>query len=220
GGMGGAAGGAAGLVGSQLRGHAQLPLRFLDVPTLKEAPLESRQGGGHVGSHPQYPPTVRVSADGRVLGMWHNLSPSGLQTVVLSGNTAQTYHQHTSVGAVVPGPDGKFIFTRSGMYTPELKPVGSAKGDGPTLVPAVHGAYYLAVTGGDKASVAVHMTGDARPLVTLPNLEGVAGTGYPDKQLFLIPQARLLVAVPPGGDTVHVHPFDLDAALDKAGIDF
>ena len=234
--MGHASAGPLVLIGPRQRGPGGHPFRLVDIQTLKE--LVPAGGGGQgmmVGVHPQYPGTIRASADGHVLGMWNpGMGPSGLQTVVLSGRGAQGRYEHLSVGHVVPGPDGRVIFTGAGLYTPELKRLdgGAPNQTGPFTLPALHGGFYLSVanpTG--NASVSVHLTGDSRTLVTLTDVDGLSGPGGPpgggnrgtlglDKRLFLIPQAQLIVTLPPAGDKLHLYRFDLDRALDKAGIDY
>jgi predicted Zn-dependent protease with MMP-like domain len=240
-GMGSASDGPLILGGPELRGAGGLPLRFLDVTTLKEVEvtLQERQGVGMVGTHPQHPHVMRVSADGRVIGMWNpGLSPSGLQTVVLNGTGVQAFSDHTSVGHVIPGPDGRTVFTGTGLFTTEVKKLGGAERGG-FMLPAVHGSYYLSVANapgvwppgnGGKPSVAVHMVGDARPLVTLTDLDGLAAAGDPfagnrdalplEKRLFLVPLGKLMVIIPPTADKLHLQRFDLDEALEKAGVDY
>jgi hypothetical protein len=210
------------LTGPGMRGEGGLPLRFVDVKTLNEITGLKRQGGGNVGTHPQYPAALRISADGRVLGMWTpGLSPAGLQAVVLGGEKIQTSYEHTTVGSILPGPDGRVLFTNGGLYTVDLKRIEAGKGGVP--VPAVHGHYYLTVNNpGAKPLTTVHLAGDHRPLVTLPELDGLAG-GSPlplEKRLFLIPLARLIVTIPVTGDKLHLQRFDLDQALEKADIDY
>src|SRR5262249_4113745 len=89
--MGSASNGPLVLGGPEMRGPNGLPLRFLNVETLREAAYkvgESRGAVVMVGTHPQYPHVMRMSADGRVLGLWNvGLSPSGLLTVLLDGAT-------------------------------------------------------------------------------------------------------------------------------------
>jgi hypothetical protein len=235
--MGAASEGPLVLGGPQL-GEGGLPLCFLDVRTLKQARVDRREGGGQVGTHPQYPAQMRVSADGATIGMWtEGLSPSGLQAVVLTGSTVRSAYEHTSVGQIIPGPDGRTLFTENGLYTTELKPVHDVPGQGlRSPLPAVHGGYYLSVNRPDRAdwegkrtTVTVHLAGDARPLATLSDLEGLdvsrelgrSDTRLPlDKRLFLIPLAKLVVTIPAARDRLHLQRFDLDGALEKAGIDY
>ncbi len=213
-------------------------VQFVDVRALKEITPEGNAIGA---THPQYPPTLRISADGRVLGMWTpGLSPSGLQAVVLSGRSVERRYEHTSVGHILPSPDGRYLLTGSGLYTAELKRVdggtpGRASG---YLVPAVHGNYYLSVANAGgvpgrnaaQSSAGVYMIGDTRPLLTLTDLEGLGGAEFPgrpavgtlplEKRLFLIPLGRLIVTLPTTADKLFLYRFDLDDALNNSGIDY
>src|SRR5262249_53159914 len=75
---------------------------FLDIQTFKEIPTQMEGAERFIvddGSQ------IRASADGRIIGMWRpNLSPQGIQTLVLNGNKAKSYYEHDSAGHVVPGP--------------------------------------------------------------------------------------------------------------------
>jgi hypothetical protein len=236
--MGSASGGCLILGGPELRGGSGLPLRFIDVATLKEVEAETREGGGHVGTHPQYPAAVHVSADGRVLGMWNpGLSPSGLQTVVLTGSSVKSYYEHESVGAIIPGPDGRTVYTGAGLYSPECKRLGDAQRR-TTGLPAAHGNFYLSLTFADDfrrdrtappPGVSLHMVGNDRPLLKLENLDGLdmpdifgrnSASLSLEKRIHLIPQAQLLVTIPMAGNKIYLHRFDVDQALEKSGIDY
>src|SRR6202041_1953838 len=105
--MGSACEGALILGGPTLQSFGLLPLCFLDVETLKEIqPADPQVRGGMVGTHPQHPHTMRVSADGRTVTMWNpGITPMGLQSVVLNGTSLRVYHEHTTVGDILPGPD-------------------------------------------------------------------------------------------------------------------
>jgi len=215
-------------------------LTFLDPLTFKE--LEYRYTDGQPGRgvrFENYPPTVRISADGRVLTMWTpGLSPSGLHSLVLEGRTLRDHYEHTSVGYNLPGPDGKTLFTPGQLYTAELKPLGQRKGGFGAAVwylPAAHGKFYLSVNekklGGvarSSLSVAVHLLGDERPLVTLPQLDGLEGlidwqtgrtSGF-ERHVHFIPDAKLIVVLPSTNDKLQLFRFDLDEALEKSGIDY
>jgi hypothetical protein len=229
--MGSASGGPLFLGG--VGGIGERGVTFLDPLTMK--PLKP-QGNADVGiGFDHYPPTVRVSADGRVYGLWQQgLSPSGLRTMVIDGMTLKNHYEHTSVGHILPGPDGQTLFTGAGLYTAQTKKIGEKTG---FTLPALHGSYYLALDNPfnvhpnqakERLPVAVHMLGDARPLITLPSLEGLdrpdifnRNASLPlDKRLFLVPDARLLVTIPLTADKLYLHRFDLDQALEKAGIDY
>lgn len=231
--MGSASKGPLVLGGPELRGTSGLPLRFIDVQTLKEISVDAGQGGSGVGAHPQYPASVRVSPDGRLIGMWNvGLSPSGLQVVSLEGNRAKVYHQHDSAGHIIPGPDGKTIFTARGLYTTELKSIGQSGREQTQsfTLPASHGNYYLTLRfdQNQKPSAAVHLIGDSRPLITLTNVELPEGLNQwgqgdglsADKRIHFLPEAKLIVTLPASNDKLVLHRFDVEQALEKSGIDY
>lgn len=204
---------------------------FLDLKTLKPIDLV-RKGDGSRGFTPGF---SRVSGDGTVFGAWESgTSPSGLQTYVLQGRELQSHYDHTSVGHIVPGPDGKYLFTASGIYTNQLKSVGTEKG---YVLPSAHGNFYMRLSfgsrfepgGGGKKDLALHMVGDSRPLMHLPHVVDLGGGddvrfGFTkfgaDKRIHFIPDGKVFVTLPFANDKVHVHRFDVDEALDKAGIDY
>src|SRR5262249_10300016 len=74
----------------------------------------------------------------------------------------------------------------------------------------------------------VHMGTERRALVTLPNIDAVQGlvdwqTGQAqplDRHVFLIPDAQLLVVIPPAKDRLVLYRFHLEQELDKAGVDY
>jgi WD40 repeat protein len=239
--MGSASDGPLVVGGPAMRDGFGLPLRFLDVKSLKEIDFKMGEGrgGGMVGTHPQYPHVMRISPDGRVIGMWNiGLSPSGLQSAVREGDTLKVYYEHESVGHIIPGPDNRTLYTGDGLYTEELKKIGNDRGT--AVFPAVQGNLYVSLIGGGnpfdpgggdrRMAVAVHLAGDARPLVTLKDLAGLEMAADPfgrqreslplDKRLFLIPQGKLVVTIPDTGDKLYLQRFDLDEALEKAGIDY
>src|SRR5262249_35860791 len=127
---------------------------------------------------------IRASADGTTFGTWSTGgSPTGIGALVLVGNKVDAYYEHSSTAHVVPGPDGRLLFTGNGLlHTAQLKLVGGSDRRGQALcVPALHGQYYLRVASGDvrdfrnrnedrKTSVSLHMVGDERPLAQLPQL--------------------------------------------------
>jgi hypothetical protein len=222
--MGSASDGPLVVGGPEMRNGLGLPLRFIDVRSLQETDLnvvDERQAIGMVGTHPQHPHVMRISPDGRVIGMWNiGLRPSGLQSVVREGDTLRVYYEHESVGHVVPGPDGRTLYTGAGLYTAEGKKIG--KEGASAAFPALHGDLYLSWVGW-----VVHRTGDTRPLLALQGLEGMPvpdpfrrDTLPMDKRVFFIPQGKLIVTIPETGDKLHLQRFDLDEALETSGIDY
>jgi hypothetical protein len=225
-----------GMGGPRLRS----PVVFLDIQTMNQvSPDGADDRSPLLQFHPSYPPTLAVSSDGRVLGLWTpGLSPSGLCTLTLLGRSIKAIREHTSVGHILPGPDSRYVFTADGVFTSELKRVGKPE-DGEYSIPAIQGPYYLSLgplsypgrnRGNDKTSgAALRMIGDSRLLTTvkLPELEGAFDLGRrvpdgiaPYQRVMLIPAAKLLVVVPPTNDHLVLHRFDLDEIMDKSGIDY
>jgi predicted Zn finger-like uncharacterized protein len=241
--MGSACDGALILGGPSLRAFGALPLCFIDVETLKEIePADPRVRGGTVGTHREYPHTMRVSADGRTVTMWNpELNPMGLQSVVLNGTSIHTYYEHTTVGDILPGPDGRTLYTANGMFSSELRKIGNdQKNRVPIRLPAVQGDYFVSLGTPDSLrnpdgdakpiDLAVHPAGDTRLLVTLSNVDGLDLSLDPfgrsrsglslDKRLFLLPAAKLIVTLPASGDKLYLQRLDLDEALEKSGVDY
>jgi predicted Zn finger-like uncharacterized protein len=215
---------------------------FLDLKTFKPRAIQEVQGGGFPGFRGGS--VSRVSADGTVFGAWEpSTSPQGLNVTILEGTTLKRYYQHMSVGHVVPGPDGKHLFTARGIFTSETRPVGKAQENAQSayVVPAVHGDFYLNLPLGNgelyKTGFTVHLVGDERPLARVPYdmdhfARGPGVTGNEafnhwdrevfgnDKRMLLVPDAKLLILIPFTNDRIVVKRFDIDEAMDKAGIDY
>ena len=194
-----------------------------------------------MAGHPQYPPTVRVSADGRVYAWWTNrVSPSGLSSMIIGEAGVKSRYEHTTVGAILPGPDGT-LFTSAGLFTPELTKKG-----GPTsgiAIPAAQGSFYLSVTTPPSAKlprqqpvavgVNLLMLGESRPLAELGNLEGLDPPTGPinirpgqgpqlllTDRVYLVPDAKALVILNGTAEKVIIHKVDVDELLKKADINF
>jgi hypothetical protein len=207
-------------------------LFFMDIMTLKKLPIE-RTGDSHI--HIMEGDGVRASADGRVFGMWSVFM--GIRTLVLEGKEARGYHENGLVGHIVPGPDGKVIYTAKGRYNNHIKPLGVRSSDGPYCLPAVQGDYSLTVKanpprGRDKSvsgTLTVHVAGDERLLITLPEMDLPASlhgqapnsqTLPADKRIYFIPAAELIVIIPDSSDRLVLQHFDVMQALEKSGIDY
>src|SRR5262249_43328993 len=155
------------------------------------------------------------------------------------------YNQHTTVGAIIPSPDGKYLYTGSGgVYTQETKSVIDRDKEGGSTIPAVQGDYYLRY---NYKSMGLHRAGESRQLLDLTYVQGdimpklgvgggikkkdkfkgggPGGPGGPgavtsEKRLLFVPDANLLVALTPDCEKIHVFPIDIESALDKAGVDY
>ncbi|MBO0699777.1 MAG: hypothetical protein J2P46_15375, partial [Zavarzinella sp.] len=226
--MGSATAGPLILGGIPAQGNAsKMQLMFVDLDTLTEVPIAKAEGAFEVtfGSAAH----LRASADGRTLGAWFaQLEPSGLQTARLDGNTITGSYRRASVGHVTPGPDGQTVFTAKGLFSAKAEPVARKE----PAVPAVYGGAFLTVTdvpAGAPAGakrVTVWEPGRAAPTATFDGLPGFDGKHDPferdnplalDKRLFLVPEAGILVVVPPAADKLHVYKLDAGKAPAKKG---
>jgi predicted Zn finger-like uncharacterized protein len=207
------------------QGAQRAELAFYDLGTLKPLDIK-RTGGGHI--HIQEKDGVRASADGQVFGIWRShTSPQGLQTLVLAGNEAKGYYEHITVGHVIPGQDGKVIYTCRGLYTQLAKKTGQGNS---YCLPAQHGPFYLAVglgnPGKPKADVTLHIAGDEAVLAQVSGLELPKDINPwarekfgADKRIHLLPDAKLIITIP-NNESLVLHRFDATEALEKSGKDF
>ena len=182
---------------------------------------------------------LRLSPDGRLLGFWSSsVSPSGLNSIRLSPTGGESFSEHTSAGFVVPTANGQ-LMTGIGLFTAQAKPLKPGGRDDVCLrVPSQTGAWYLKIPGGGGAQIntvnsqktgptQVYRAGEVRAIATLPHVKLPAEneawirhdfTG--DKRVLFVPEGRLIAVIPPTLDRVLLHRFDLEAALEKSGIEY
>jgi hypothetical protein len=164
---------------------------------------------------------LRASADGRIFACQGD---DGLPTQTCSWRKGRvTLNNGGRGGFPVPGPDGQVVYTDDGRYTPQLKPLGR---EGIYSWPAVHGSYYLSLPGDKKGRLDIYLAGVGKPLISLDDVD--LGRALPrgpdplpvDKRIHLIPDAKLLVVIPPRGDQLVLRRLDLEEALSKARFPF
>jgi hypothetical protein len=206
---------------------------FLDLQTLEGSAVKPADGHWSVGGGSDT--IIRASANGLAFGMMRTgTSPSGLQDIVISGNKAQVLYEHDSVGVITPSPEGQLLYTGGGIYTTQLKKVGTNSPGG--AVPSVHGDFYVLVGGNrfgppdekNDQNISIHLAGETRPLLTLPGLAkelNAAGDrsysyDWSVQRVYFIPDAHLVVLLPPSNDQVVLHRLNLDEALDKSEVDY
>jgi len=139
---------------------------------------------------------VRASANGRVFGFWRiDVSPSGVQTLVLGGKQVECFYEHASAGYVFPDQNGERVYTTSGVFTNHAQRRDASEANQRETgfpIPAVHGPFYVRIAATDSsranprrnrkeegqsaatpsgATVSVYLAGETKPLATL---EGVA----------------------------------------------
>jgi hypothetical protein len=194
---------------------SKMALTFVDLDTMKEVLIEKAEGDFKVSfgaaAH------LRASANGQTLGAWlAQLRPSGLQVARLKDNTIGGSYLAETVGHVAPGADGQTLFTEKGMYNTKGEPVGKRD----PAVPAVHGNWYLTLAPNAKGPagaqrVSVWEAGKDAPIAEFDDLPGFDGKRDPferdnptlalDRRLFLVPEAKVLVVVPPAANKLHVY---------------
>ena len=206
------------LMGSASHGPVVVNGVFYDLYSLKPLPIKTPFGVP--------PPWSPVSADGTVFGSWkNNQSPTESTSFVLQGDELKRYDEG-GTGYVVPGPDGRVVYTAAGLRTNQLKGLDGAPKLGLCL-PATEGAFFLALTpaeGGKGGRIGVYMQGNDRPLVKDAGFElGVhydRGTFGPWKRIYFIPRAKLIAVFPESNDRLELHHFDVEEALEKSGLDY
>jgi hypothetical protein len=211
-------------------------LRRLDVGPVNGAHFSSFRDNVH----------VRAAANGAAFGLWNtSSSPSGIGVITLAGGKASTRYEHNSGGFVVPGPDGRVVFTQAGLFTEQLRRISSAGPSNPVVLspvacfPSSLPGYYLTLPvrghadsparpGGSGPTGSICLVGNDRPLVSLPPLPELAprvdlygASDFTlDKRVHFLAHADLLVTIPDTNDALVLRKFDVLAELDKSGIDY
>ena len=204
---------------------------FFDLESMK--PIDLRDEKGRRDVNVETDGHVRASADGQTFGFWRlHTSPQGVSTLVIQGNSIRRYYDHYSAGHLLPGPDGKVIYSGRGRFTYECKAIDDPHNGynySNYMLPAVQGNYYLGIgqQAGDKLPINVFLTTDKRPLARLTIADGLPpATSWGreavdlDKRLLFVPEARVIVVLPKTNDEVVLHRFDVDDALEKSGVDY
>ncbi len=177
---------------------------------------------------------IRASADGTLFGMWNTGSrPSGFTTLKAQGGGAlEASYQHEELGQVVPGPDGRTVYTGAGVrYSALGQPLGTVDTSAALfsrdmVIPSADPSYYLSIGGlpsiaydpnagskpGGPVTAAVHSAADGSPLFKVYGLDEMAGTDTKaewhgddfttDKRFHLIPAAEVLITIPASNDRV------------------
>jgi hypothetical protein len=170
--------------------------------------------------------------------------------VALHGDSASLHEVWPAGGSVaIPTPDGRYLCTTTGIYTPEFQQLmpknNGGRNTGP-WVPARQGPYLIHLEPADgerpgkrprpgaptqgEGDLSFHLPGDERPLARLTGVEGVSperiGYGQSqdkieyDKRIHLVPAAKVVVTIPPTDNKLIVYRFDIEQTLEKSDVDF
>jgi hypothetical protein len=158
---------------------------------------------------------IRASADGTVFGLWAtDHTPTGMGVIVYTDAVTRTFYVHNQVGYVVPSPDGKALYTRSGKVAlgDRGQPPDRVENGNPVL-PGCQGEEYLSLPAlGRGGAATIERAGNAKPIGTLPDLElptpqedTITHDLTFDKRVYYIPAARLLITIPASNDQLVLH---------------
>jgi hypothetical protein len=178
---------------------------------------------------------VRVSANGRRICTWsNNVSPTGVGLVVLRGDSAACSYEHDSMAPLRPTADG-LVYAFSKVLRSDLKSTMEGPKQRTLYVPAVDESVFLSVEfeegfpGPQRKGprVNLHMPGDSRSMClvgeveefkSLPNVWG-SGSGM-DERIVLVPAAQVLVTLASGNHDLVFRTVDVDALMQKSGVDY
>jgi S1-C subfamily serine protease len=201
-------------------------------------------GKGVTGHNSSYRDKIhlRASADGTMFGVWcTSHSPSGLGSITLHGTELKTRYDHTSVGQVIPGPKGEFLYTTTkGVYNSELRSVLTALIKSQlTLVPAIQGNSFFGFAAharGNRGEVLfnkanIFLKGSDTPILIhkLPSevgdLANQIGFGQKsdltlDRRVYHVASLNCIAYLPMNNDKIVVEHFSLTDALKQSGTDY
>jgi hypothetical protein len=191
---------------------------------------------------------LRASPRGDVFGLWQReVSPAGFVVLALHAGKVRAFEKHVDFGHLIPGQDGRTVFTGSGSRLdlqgqpaeskPEVKTPprpGQPPAAPARLLPSAEPAYYMAVGGlgtkpppgaGSQVTIEFRAIGfdGAITSVELPwEVSTSASTPRPedDQRFHWAPAADLLVVIPPSDDRLLLRRVRLDEALTRPGRDY
>ena len=199
---------------------------FLDPATFRQMPIVDDKGNDLTGVSGGRIP----SGDGTVFAAWNTQnSPATATTFVLEGGVVKRYDEG-ELRHVVPGPDGRTVYTGKGIASSTLKRADADDASYGYCLPAVRGDYFLSLTsaeGGKGGGFTVYLRGLKHPLAKLDKANhGLSFDGWdrdpfgPWRRVFFIPDAKVIVVLPGSNDQLVLHKFDADAALEKSGLEY
>jgi hypothetical protein len=202
---------------------------FLDPHTLKELDLKLENGA--LGSDYKWP-LIRISANGLVIAT--SKFSGTISRFALQGRAFKEIGGRTMREApiVLPGPDGRFLFSPGRIYNEMAEPLTEPDRSGQAIwyLPALHGPLYLSLNeiANRRIQAKLHVSGQIRPIAAFPMIDSLHDQveWHPnrhtlfEKRIFLIPDAQLLVVLPPGPAKLELYRFDLDKMLENAGMDY
>ncbi|MBA4192705.1 MAG: hypothetical protein C0467_32465 [Planctomycetaceae bacterium] len=218
-------------IGTVVMGHGSngpvvINGQFFDLANFKPMPVTYSDGK----EHPSIGGGRIASGDGTVFGAWNTRnSPASATAFVLENSTVKRYDVG-DLRHVVPGPDGRTVFTGKGIVSRTLQSASPDDGTYGYCLPAVRGDYFLSLstaTAGKGGGFTVYLKGLNHPVAKLDKADhGISFDGWdreeagPWRRVFFVPDANVIAVLPSSNDRVVLHKFDADAALEKSGHDY
>ncbi len=207
------------VLGSASNGPLVVNGYFLDLATFRQLPILDANRNARVWEDRARP---NAAADGSVFG----LAGTDAHVYVTQGNTVREY-QEASQGHLVPGPDGRRIYSGNGVHSQTLKRADRDDGKLGFCLPAVRGDYFLSLTWateGRGGAFTVYLRGLSESIAKLDKAEhGLQYDGGPIgswRRVYFVPDAKVIAVLPASNDQVVLHKFDADAALEKSGANY
>lgn len=208
------------LMGHASKGPVVVNGEFLDLESFKLLPIKR---AWEAEARPY------VSGDGTVFARWGGNSRNSV-THVLDGGEVRR-NEEGNLGHVLPGPDGKTVFTAKGVLSRLLKRNEPEDASYGYCVPAVRGDYFLSITpappGGAGGSFNIYLRGLTQPIAKLDQVNHglhFDSAGFDSyamwSRVVFVPDAKFIALLPRGNDQVVLYKFDADAALVSSGLDY
>ncbi len=211
---------------------------FVDARTFR--PIELKWTEEHMPG--VAPGLVRASADGSVFGMRNDVGAEGhsVSVIAVHGDEARSHTKSILPSLLLPDFDGRYVYTKESVLNSQLGTTALPLGGG---IPAHTGTFCLCEAGGrpngapdgaadqTTGTLSLYLPDQPGPLYVFRGVRGVVpedlnyggqgkGRLHYDKRIHLLPDAKLLVTIPPTNDCLLLHRFDLDELLAHSGLDY
>ncbi|HCO27385.1 MAG: hypothetical protein CME31_09325 [Gimesia sp.] len=208
---------------------------FLDLQTLQPSAIQMPEESWESVEGQDL--LVKASANGRIFCLSQSGEDPTFGTMVISvqRNQARVLYFKDLKGfknkkgeylnVVLPGPEGKAIYTERGTRFPDLVPLAKETEYRPVPhgIPALHGDLCMTLDS-DSSAINIYRTGSLPVLTTVPEIwtkdrwpDYNAGLKTAHARLRYVPDAHLITFLPESRDEIVLHRFDIDAALGQAG---
>jgi len=194
---------------------------LLDLETLKPIEADWPNGRKPNGSY-RDTNAIAVSTDGKTI------SVSGLGTYRVMGNSMQAVGraQFGNQAAAKPSADGRFFISKGRLFNANMQPLGDTATSFGNAVLSLTENYFISMGNqashrsqrqDNQANAKLYLFGDSRPLVTIADL---LPADAPTTQVAFVPDAGVIILVPPTNQKITLRKFDVDQALEQSGVDY